>query len=95
MSFKAQRTSPPSRAPAPGGVYHVLHGVIALLDGVGPDDLKIPELLSRMESSEVTEVVLATGASVEGEATAVYLSRLLSPLCTVTRLCAAYPPAVT
>ena len=70
------------------GVYHVLHGVIAPLDGVGPDDLKIPELLSRMESSEVTEVVLATGASVEGEATAVYLSRLLSPLCTVTRLSA-------
>ena len=73
------------------GVYHVLHGVIAPLDGVGPDDLKIPELLSRMESSEVTEVVLATGASVEGEATAVYLSRLLSPLCTVTRLARGLP----
>jgi len=73
------------------GVYHVLHGVIAPLDGVGPDDLKIPELLSRMESSEVREVVLATGASVEGEATAVYLSRLLSPLCTVTRLARGLP----
>ena len=73
------------------GVYHVLHGVIAPLDGVGPDDLKIPELLSRKESSEVTEVVLATGASVEGEATAVYLSRLLSPLCTVTRLARGLP----
>ena len=73
------------------GVYHVVHGVIAPLDGVGPDDLKIPELLSRMESSEVTEVVLATGASVEGEATAVYLSRLLSPLCTVTRLARGLP----
>ena len=68
-----------------------MHGVIAPLDGVGPDDLKIPELLSRMESSEVTEVVLATGASVEGEATAVYLSRLLSPLCTVTRLARGLP----
>ena len=73
------------------GTYHVLHGVIAPLDGIGPDDLKISELVERIEAQPTTEVVLAMGASVEGEATAVYLSRLLSPLCTITRLARGLP----
>ena len=73
------------------GRYHVLHGVIAPLDGIGPEELKIRELLTRLESGEITEVVLATGASVEGEATAAYLARLLSPLCEVTRLARGLP----
>jgi recombination protein RecR len=73
------------------GIYHVLHGVLAPLDGIGPEDLKIGELLKRIELGSVNEVVLATGASVEGEATAIYLARLLSPLCEVTRLARGLP----
>ena len=73
------------------GTYHVLHGVIAPLDGIGPDDLKISELIGRIESAEISEVVLATGASVEGEATAIYMARLLGPLCSVTRLARGLP----
>lgn len=62
------------------GVYHVLHGAIAPLKGIGPDQLKLRGLLERIESGGVHEVILATNPNVEGEATAAYLSRLLKPL---------------
>lgn len=62
------------------GLYHVLHGSIAPLRGIGPDDLKIAPLLQRLRDGSVKEVILATNPNVEGEATAVYLSRLLKPL---------------
>ncbi len=63
-----------------GGLYHVLHGAISPMDGIGPEDLKIEELLTRLRSGEVTEVILATNPNLEGEATAMYLTRLLRPL---------------
>ena len=62
------------------GTYHVLHGAISPLNGIGPDQLCIKELLARINNSEVTEVIMATNPTVEGEATAVYLSKLLKPL---------------
>ncbi|MFN7935627.1 MAG: recombination mediator RecR [Bryobacteraceae bacterium] len=62
------------------GVYHVLHGAISPLRGVGPEQLRIKSLLVRLQTGEVSEVILATNPTVEGEATAVYLSRLLKPL---------------
>jgi recombination protein RecR len=62
------------------GLYHVLHGVIAPTDGIGPDELKIKELLSRLNDNQITEVILATNPNLEGEATAMYLQRLISPL---------------
>jgi recombination protein RecR len=62
------------------GLYHVLHGSIAPLRGIGPDDLKIAPLLERLRDGRVKEVILATNPNVEGESTAVYLSRLLKPL---------------
>jgi recombination protein RecR len=62
------------------GRYHVLHGVLSPLDGVGPDDLRVPELLRRCGDGTVAEAILATSPSVEGEATAVYLAKLLRPL---------------
>ena len=62
------------------GMYHVLHGAISPMDGIGPEDLKIEELLGRLRSGEVTEVILATNPNLEGEATAMYLTRLLQPL---------------
>ena len=62
------------------GVYHVLHGSISPLRGVGPEQLHIKTLLARLESGDVQEIILATNPTVEGEATAVYLSRLLKPL---------------
>ena len=61
------------------GRYHVLHGIISPMDGVGPEDIRIKELLERVEAENVTEVILATNPDVEGEATAVYISRLLKP----------------
>lgn len=61
------------------GYYHVLHGVISPINGVGPDDLKIKELLARIDGN-ITEVIVATNPNVEGEATAMYISRLLRPL---------------
>jgi recombination protein RecR len=73
------------------GVFHVLHGVIAPLDGVGPADLKIHELIARITAESIEEVVLATGASVEGEATALYISRLLASSVPVTRLARGLP----
>jgi len=74
------------------GVYHVLHGVISPLDNVGPDDLKIKELMSRLSSGEVKEIIMATNPTVEGEATASYLSRLVKPMgIKVTRLAYGVP----
>jgi len=62
------------------GRYHVLHGCLAPLDGIGPEELRIAELLRRLEDGNVHEVVIATNPTVEGEATALYLSRLIKPL---------------
>ncbi len=62
------------------GKYHVLHGVISPIEGVGPDDLKIRELIARLERENVKEVIIATNPSVEGEATSLYLSKLIKPL---------------
>lgn len=62
------------------GVYHVLHGAISPMDGIGPEDLKIKELLHRLNNGEVQEVIMATNPDVEGEATAMYLTRLIKPL---------------
>ncbi len=62
------------------GLYHVLHGSISPLKGIGPEQLRIKGLLTRIEQGEVREIILATSPTVEGEATAVYLSRLLKPL---------------
>jgi len=74
------------------GRYHVLHGALSPLDGVGPSDLKIRELLVRLESQPAEEVVIATNPDVEGEATALYLARLLKPLgLKVTRLAQGLP----
>ena len=74
------------------GLYHVLHGVISPMDGVGPDDIRIRELLSRLAQGGITEVVLATNPDVEGEATAAYISRLVKPLgVKVTRIAHGVP----
>ena len=62
------------------GLYHVLHGVISPMDGIGPDDIKIKELISRLMSGDVKEVILATNPKVEGEATAMYISKLVKPM---------------
>ncbi len=74
------------------GVYHVLHGVISPMDGVGPNDIRIKELLSRVGDGTVTEVIMATNLDVEGEATAMYIAKLLKPLgISVTRLAHGIP----
>lgn len=74
------------------GLYHVLHGVISPSEGIGPDDLKVKELLSRLQGRQVTEVILATNPNLEGEATAMYLQRLIAPLgIKVTRLARGLP----
>lgn len=62
------------------GLYHVLHGAISPLRGIGPEQLKIKSLLARLNTGEVTEIIIATNPTVEGEATASYLARLLKPL---------------
>lgn len=62
------------------GIYHVLHGVISPMEGVGPEDIKIKELLQRIREGEIREVILATNPDVEGEATAMYISKLLKPI---------------
>jgi recombination protein RecR len=62
------------------GIYHVLHGAISPMNGIGPDDLKIEPLLGRLKDGTVQELILATNPNLEGEATAMYLQRLLSPL---------------
>lgn len=74
------------------GVYHVLHGVISPMDGIGPNDIRIKELLARVNGGEVDEVIMATNPDVEGEATAMYIAKLLKPLgVTVTRLAHGIP----
>lgn len=74
------------------GVYHVLHGSISPMNGIGPDDIKIKELLTRLQTGEVKEVILATNPRVEGEATAMYLSKLIKPLgIKVTRIARGIP----
>jgi recombination protein RecR len=74
------------------GRYHVLHGALSPLDGVGPGDLKVRELLLRLEHASVDEVVIATNPDVEGEATALYLTKLLKPLgIKVTRIAQGIP----
>ncbi len=74
------------------GVYHVLHGSISPMNGVGPEDIKIKELLTRLMDGQVKEVILATNPRVEGEATAMYLSKLIKPLgVKVTRIAHGIP----
>jgi len=74
------------------GRYHVLLGALSPLDGIGPDDLKVKELLVRLEGGETTEVILATNPNVEGEATALYLAKLFRPLgIRVTRIARGLP----
>lgn len=80
------------RAKEYGGLYHVLHGVISPLNHIGPDDLKIKELISRISSGGVSEVIMATNPDTEGEATAMYLSRIIKPFdVKVTRLAYGIP----
>ena len=62
------------------GVYHVLHGVISPMEGIGPEDIRIKELLQRICDGNIREVIIATDPDVEGEATAMYISRLLKPI---------------
>jgi len=74
------------------GLYHVLHGAISPTEGVGPDELKINELLGRLQSNKIDEVILATNPNIEGEATAMYLNKLISPMgIRVTRLARGLP----
>lgn len=74
------------------GVYHVLHGVISPLDNIGPDKLRIKELMQRLNDGTVTEIIMATNPTVEGEATASYISRLVKPMnIKVTRLAYGIP----
>lgn len=74
------------------GVYHVLHGSISPMRGIGPDQLKIRELLERLNGSDVKEVIIATNPTVEGETTSMYLSKLISPLgINVTRIANGVP----
>lgn len=61
------------------GLYHVLNGVLSPMEGIGPEDLNIPSLLTRLQDDRVTEVIIATNANAEGEATATYLKRLIQP----------------
>ena len=74
------------------GVYHILHGTISPMKQIGPDKLKIKELLDRINNDNISEIIVATNATVEGEATAMYLSRLLKPLgIKVTRIANGLP----
>ena len=74
------------------GLYHVLHGVISPMNSVGPEDITIKELLSRLSDGKVEEIIMATNPTVEGEATAMYISRLLKPMgITVSRLAYGVP----
>ncbi|MGI6172852.1 MAG: recombination mediator RecR [Christensenellales bacterium] len=74
------------------GLYHVLHGVISPMEGIGPDDIRIKELLSRLADGSVKEVVLATNPDIEGEATASYIARLVKPMgIRVTRIAHGVP----
>jgi recombination protein RecR len=87
-----QDIPPIERTGAFSGVYHVLGGALSPMDGVGPDDLHIAELLRRLSATEIEEVVLATNPNIEGETTASYISRLVKPLgVKVTRLASGLP----
>ena len=74
------------------GLYHVLHGAISPMDGIGPDSLRIKELMARLAGDEIKEIIMATNPTVEGEATASYISRLIRPMgVKVTRLAYGIP----
>ncbi|RMH41115.1 MAG: recombination protein RecR [Deltaproteobacteria bacterium] len=74
------------------GAYHVLHGLLSPLEGIGPEDLRIGELMARLQPGDIDEVILALSANVEGEATAMYLARLIKPLgIRVTRIASGLP----
>lgn len=74
------------------GVYHVLHGAISPMDGIGPEDIKVRELLNRVKAYDVKEVILATNPDIEGEATSMYIAKLLKPLgIKVTRIAHGVP----
>jgi len=74
------------------GVYHVLHGTISPMNGIGPEDIKIKELLNRIGSQDIKEIIIATNPRVEGEATAIYLSKIIKPLgIKVTRIAHGIP----
>ena len=74
------------------GLYHVLHGEISPMDGIGPEDIKIKELLERLRKNEIKEVILATNLDIEGEATALYIAKLIKPLgVKVTRIAYGVP----
>ena len=74
------------------GVYHVLHGVISPLLGIGPADIKLKELMVRLQNNDVEEVIIATGSSLEGETTAMYISKLIKPTgIKVTRIASGVP----
>ncbi|HSQ21825.1 MAG TPA: toprim domain-containing protein, partial [Coriobacteriia bacterium] len=74
------------------GAYHVLHGAISPIDGIGPDDLRVRELLDRVGQGNLTELIVATDPDIEGETTALYLARLLKPLgVRVTRIASGLP----
>ncbi len=74
------------------GVYHVLHGTISPMNGIGPEDIKIKELLKRIANNDIKEIIIATNPRVEGEATAIYLSKIIKPLgIKVTRIAHGIP----
>ena len=74
------------------GVYHVLHGTISPMNGIGPEDIKIKELLNRITNNDIKEIIIATNPRVEGEATAIYLSKIIKPLgIKVTRIAHGIP----
>lgn len=74
------------------GLYHVLHGAISPLEGIGPEQIKIKELLIRVKDYEIDEIILATNPNIEGEATAMYISKILKPIgCNVTRIAHGIP----
>lgn len=74
------------------GLYHVLHGAISPMDGIGPEDINVPALLTRLQDDEVQELILATNPTIEGEATAMYISRLVKPSgITTTRIAHGLP----
>lgn len=74
------------------GLYHVLHGAISPMDGVGPEDINVPSLLDRLKDDEIKEIIMATNPNIEGESTAMYISRLVKPLgLKITRLAHGLP----
>lgn len=74
------------------GLYHVLHGAISPMEGIGPNEIKVKELLKRLQTSDVQEIIIATNPTIEGEATAMYISRLLTPIgILVTRIAHGVP----